>query len=187
MLAQLPAALAAARHVLAVGCVVPASDRVDGLSFETLRAIAGLPEVDFLLVEADGSRERPLKAPAPHEPALPPCATLVVPVVGLDVLGKPLAPAYVHRPELVAALARCAPDAPVTPAVVAAVTRHPQGGCKNVPPGAAVIPFLNKADLLARPAPALEAAKAMLEAEWIERVLIGAAATAQPLREVVRV
>jgi YqeC protein len=50
-----------------------------------------------LLNEADGSRGRGFKAPAPHESAIPPETTLVVPVVGADVFGQPLEAEHVHR------------------------------------------------------------------------------------------
>ena len=59
------------------------------------------PNVRHVLIEADGSRMRPIKAPAAHEPVIPPQATLVVPVVGMDALEGPLQK-VAHRPELVA-------------------------------------------------------------------------------------
>jgi molybdenum cofactor cytidylyltransferase len=186
MLAQLPSALAHARHVTAVGCVVRASDRVGALPIETLQRIAALPEVDFLLIEADGSRERPFKAPAAHEPVIPDWSTLVIPVVGLDVLGRPLCAESVHRPEIIARLAQSRLDAPITPAMVAAVIGHPQGGGKGAPPGARVVPFLNKADTLAHPYKARETAEALVQTPWIEQVLFGAAATSDAIWERVR-
>lgn len=186
LLAQLPSALARARHVTAVGCVVRASDRVGALPIETLQRIATLPEVDFLLIEADGSRERPFKAPAAHEPVIPDWSTLVIPVVGLDVLGRPLCAEYVHRPEIVAGLTGSRPGAPVTPAIVAAVIGHSQGGGKAAPPGARVVPFLNQADTLAQPRTAREIAEALLQTPWIEQVLFGAAATSDAIWERVR-
>lgn len=45
---------------------------------------------DVVLVEADGSRRRPLKAPAPHEPVLPAGLTHAVAVCGIDALGAVL-------------------------------------------------------------------------------------------------
>ena len=53
---------------------------------------------DAALVEADGARRLPLKAPAEHEPVIPREARLVVAVLGLDGIGKPIAEAA-HRPE----------------------------------------------------------------------------------------
>src|SRR5512140_296865 len=53
-----------------------------------------------LLIEADGSREKPLKAWAEHEPPIPPFVEVVVQVVGLTGLGKTLNAENVHRPEI---------------------------------------------------------------------------------------
>jgi molybdenum cofactor cytidylyltransferase len=52
------------------------------------------------LVEADGSRQRPLKAPGKHEPPIPSFAETVLVVAGLSGLGKPLDDENVHRPEI---------------------------------------------------------------------------------------
>lgn len=186
MLARLPAALTRTGHVLAVGCIVREADQVGALPMDTLRRIAALPEVDFLLIEADGSRERPFKAPAAHEPPIPAWTTIVVPVAGLDALGQPLDAGCVHRPEIVAALADCLLGAAIIPAMVAAVLAHPHGGCKNAPISARIIPFLNKADAISRPAWGREIAETLLQTPRIEQVLIGAAATVDPVWECVR-
>ena len=55
---------------------------------------------DVLLVEADGSRQRPIKGTADHEPALPDASTLVVAVGNVDALGSPVDEEHVHRPAL---------------------------------------------------------------------------------------
>src|SRR5215210_2337208 len=55
---------------------------------------------DGVLVEADGSRRRPIKGTADHEPALPDAATIVVAVGNIRAFGVPVAEENVHRPEL---------------------------------------------------------------------------------------
>src|SRR5690606_1512350 len=45
---------------------------------EALAAAAPRLGLGLVCVEADGSRQLPVKAPAAHEPVIPPCATLVV-------------------------------------------------------------------------------------------------------------
>jgi molybdenum cofactor cytidylyltransferase len=99
-----------------------------------------------LFVEADGSRRRPLKAPAAHEPPIPEDANLVVSVVGLAALGQPLDEPHVHRPDRFAALTGCAPGAPVTVGHVADMLLHAEGGRKRVPSAAAHVVLLNHAD-----------------------------------------
>ena len=99
-----------------------------------------------LLVEADGSRGRPLKAPAEHEPPLPDFADLVLVVAGLTGLGRPLAEEFVHRPELFSRLSGLPLGATVTPEALACVLAHPQGGLKNAPASARRVALLNQAD-----------------------------------------
>jgi len=109
-------------------------------------AIVNIEEVGLTVLEADGSRNRPFKAPGEGEPAIPAVATVVLAVVGLDVVGMPLTDAAVHRPQLVAALSDVAVGDPVTPECVARVLLHRQGGQKGVPDAARWIAVLNKAE-----------------------------------------
>lgn len=92
----------------------PTGKLVDcGLPYETLADLA-----DFVLVEADGSRRRPLKAHARHEPVIPPCTRQVICVVGLSGLHRPVSE-VVHRPELFCPLVGCTPEDEATPERVA--------------------------------------------------------------------
>lgn len=47
------------------------------------------PMADLVLVEADGSRRLPLKAPRPGEPVIPENADMILCVSGLSALGRP--------------------------------------------------------------------------------------------------
>lgn len=107
--ADLRKALAAHPIVCAAGRS-PTGKLVDcGLPYETLAGLA-----DFVLVEADGSRQRPLKAHARHEPVIPPCTRQVICVVGLSGLHRPVSE-VVHRPELFCPLVGCTPEDEATP------------------------------------------------------------------------
>jgi len=98
-----------------------------------------------LLIEADGSRRLPLKAPAEHEPAIPIFANIVAVVAGLSGLGKPLTNEWVHRPERFAELAGQALEQPITPQALVRVLAHPLGGIKNIPPNSRRVLLLNQA------------------------------------------
>ena len=92
----------------------PTGKLVDcGIPYEVLASLA-----DFVLVEADGSRQLPLKAHAEHEPVIPACSRQVICVVGLSGLHRPVAEA-VHRAELFCSLADCSPEDAATPERVA--------------------------------------------------------------------
>ncbi len=99
-----------------------------------------------LLIEADGSRQRPLKAPAAFEPVIPEFVDIAVVVAGLAGLGKPLTNEFVHRPEIFAALGRMKLGEIITPESLVRVLAHPSGGMKNTPPGARRVALINQAD-----------------------------------------
>ena len=115
--AELRSALSHSR-VACLGKLEPSGKLADpsgAIPFEAL-----LSEADYVVVEADGSAGRPLKAHRPWEPVIPACSTMTVGVVGASGMGKP-ASAACHRPELFCALAGISPDEPVWEAAVAAV------------------------------------------------------------------
>jgi probable selenium-dependent hydroxylase accessory protein YqeC len=178
------AALAAHAHVLVIGGTDPATSRAAGVSLDLFRRLREWCPGVCLLNEADGSRMRPFKAPAAHEPVIPAETTLVVPVVGADVFGKPLDADHVHRPELVAALAGAPLHTPVTPEIVARVLGHPEGGRKGVPAGARVVVLINKVDSLPDRAPARETAERLLGEPGIEAVVLTALRADAPVLEV---
>ena len=99
-----------------------------------------------LLIEADGSRQKPLKAPAEHEPAIPEFVETVVVVAGLSGLGKPLNEEHVHRSEIFARLSGLGIGDTITPEAIVCVLTHPAGGLKNIPSQARRVVLLNQAD-----------------------------------------
>lgn len=172
-----------ARHgqVLLIGPTEPASGKAYGVELETIDTLAQSGLFDAIIIEADGSRMRPFKAPAGHEPVIPTCTTVVAPIVGLDALDAPLTAETVHRPELVSRLSGQAIGGPVTPQVIAAVLAHADGGLRGVPPSARVIPMLNKIDL-APAAPVDALARALLKSDRIDSVAVAALTDPDPVR-----
>ena len=112
---------------------------------------------DVVLVEADGARMLPLKAPAEHEPVLPACADAVVAVAGMDCVGRPVEE-ICHRPQRVRALLDVGEGHLLTPADVAGLLASPRGGRKGVGEAVAFRCILNKADTPVRLAHARDAA-----------------------------
>jgi len=99
-----------------------------------------------LLIEADGSRARPLKAPEIHEPPIPEFTDLVLVVAGLNGIGKPLTDEHVHRAKIFSRLGHLPFNAIITPESISRVLTHPQGGLKNIPQTARRVVLLNQAD-----------------------------------------
>lgn len=119
--------------------------KAQGLPEETVSRLIDEMNADILLIEADGARRLPLKAPHPHEPAIPLDTTVVVGVAGLDAIGQPLQD-VLYNPEPVLERYGFKPDAPTQPAWVAQIMRDETLGLKNVPESARVVTLLNKAD-----------------------------------------
>ena len=116
---------------------------------------------DYVLVESDGSRGLPAKAPAAHEPVLPQGCTHVLAIFGLDAIGRPLCE-IAHRPQLVADLLDCATlSHRLTPEDAACLLSSPRGQKKGVCDKMQYSIILNKADTPERCACALEIAQAL--------------------------
>lgn len=125
---------------------------------------------DYVIAEADGSKQLPLKAPAAHEPVIPPETRLVIAVAGLDGVGKPIRDA-VFRPALYAALCGKREDDPVTARDIALVLAHPDGQWKGVGEDMRFAVLLNKTDSESRKKDALEISLA-LQQYPVERAVI---------------
>ncbi len=158
-------------------------DKVGGVGPEVPGQLLAQPGVSFVLVEADGARMLPIKAPAAHEPVIPPQSSLVVPLAGIDALGQPIM-AVAHRPHLLASLLGKRARDLIAGQDLATLLTHPQGGLKNVPPGARVIPVINKVENEWQLHAARGAAQAMLHEARIQQVLIAATERTEPVVEV---
>ena len=104
-------------------------NRVGGVEPAWIGGLAGL--ADVVLIEADGSRRRPIKGTADHEPALPDSTTLLVAVANVRALGTPVDEQHVHRPELFSDLTGVGPGQSITPGAFA--TAIAQGSLAKVP------------------------------------------------------
>jgi molybdenum cofactor cytidylyltransferase len=99
-----------------------------------------------LLMESDGSRSIPLKAPGEHEPPIPAWATHALVLVGLSAVGKSLSEETVYRSKRFSEITGLAEGQSVTLAGIREMLIHPLGGLKNIPAGARKIVVFNQAD-----------------------------------------
>ncbi len=124
-----------------------------------------------LLIEADGARQKPLKAPRADEPPIPGLVRSVVVVAGLSGLGRPLRAEYVHRPRRFSILSGLPLNHPVTPEALARLLLHPQGGLQNIPARARRLALLNQAESDEALSQAGELARRLLEG--FDAVVVG--------------
>jgi len=153
--------------------------KLAGVSYEEVAAVAAV--ADLVSVEADGSAGRSLKFPQAHEPVIPTCSTIVVPVAGASVVGRAISPELVHRSSEAAEFVG---SDVATPSVVARLLWHPDAATRGRPSSARVVPAINQADSVERLA-AARAVAAELIALGAPLVLLTAAQSDPPVIELV--
>ncbi len=99
-----------------------------------------LKEHFLLLVEADGSKNKPFKIPASFEPVVPKESTHIILVCSLGAIGKPLEEEYVHRIHL---LENSQKDRTITPSLVADALSKPSHYLEKFPPSSCVFVYLS--------------------------------------------
>ncbi|MEM7093209.1 MAG: selenium cofactor biosynthesis protein YqeC [Actinomycetota bacterium] len=106
--------------------------RADGVAPEACDRWFATGVADHVIVEADGSRRRPFKAPYPYEPVVPDQTTLLVACIGASALGGPIAEVC-HRSDAVVDIVGGRIEDTLTPAKAAAVLLSDEGSRKSMP------------------------------------------------------
>lgn len=170
-------------------CLLIATQRLEkgklqGMAPPWVEEIHSLPGVSVIIVEADGAAGRSLKAPRAGEPVLPLNTTLLVPVLGIDVLGCPLDEEHVFRSEIAVRVLNVSRGGAVTNEVVAGLLPKIIQGR---PEDARVIPFINKIDLPGGMEKGRKLGKVLLSIRQVqmERVILGQARNFPVVKEIV--
>ncbi len=164
------------RRLTAACSYLSRENKLVGFPVEEITALEKESLFRWILVEADGARHLPLKAPASHEPVIPPSSRHVIAVAGLEAIGKPLSEEWVFRSHLFAGLTGLPPGARITAQAVAVAISHASGIMKGCPPGAGRIVFLNKAETDERRESGREVVRFLraMDGRKPDRVIIGA-------------
>jgi molybdenum cofactor cytidylyltransferase len=171
------------RSLVVTGPEDEAEGKLLGLPPDVLAELARRcsEEGAVLAIEADGARGRLVKAPAPHEPVLPPWVDVVVPVAGLPVVGRPLDPATAHRPERIASLLGLPQGEVLNAEGFAALLTSREGGLRGVSGAAEVRVLLTGLDDVAAEI-ADEVRSRILAAPRVQAVMLGDPDKADPIR-----
>jgi probable selenium-dependent hydroxylase accessory protein YqeC len=140
-----------------------------------VRQLLDVEGVDCVVVEGDGSRHRHLKAPREGEPVIPAETSLLVPVVGIDVVGKTFTGDTVFRPEIVERISPYRRGDEITLDMVRDIFFHEEGILSRRPAGARIVPFVSFVDGPRELAHARDlAVRALRERPFgIRRILLG--------------
>ncbi len=142
---------------------------------------------DVTLIEADGARRLPFKAPYAHEPLIPAGTSLVVPVAGLDILGQPLDDQHVYNASAMIERFGYTLGERVKAPWVASVLRDEELGLKGIPNSARVVALINKVPFAGyQRGRARLIARLILGSERVQSVVLGAVQRVDPIYEVRR-
>ena len=120
--------------------------KVTGPPPEVVDRLFVTSNADYIIVEADGSHGRPLKAPASHEPVVPSLSTTVVILMGVGAVGQRLGE-VTHRIEEATRFTGLDSNHVLTAADCASILVHPDGALRSCPPGSRVFVGLTKVEL----------------------------------------
>lgn len=132
---------------------------------------------DYVLIEADGSKGKPIKGAAEHEPVVSDLTTITVGVIGLDSLDRNINDAA-HRPEILIKIIEAEDNHIIDYKDIIKLTLHKEGIFKNSK-GRRIL-FLNKIE--DRQLEVIEKIKDGLKNTDIE-VVVGEKLTANSIKE----
>jgi len=124
----------------------PESNKLKGYSPGALTRVWEGSSFDYILIEADGSKRLPIKAPGDHEPVIPIWTDMVIGCIGLDCLGNALDSQTVHRPQIFSSITNTSMGDTIGSAQIISLVAADQGLFKNTSPNMQKFVFFNKAD-----------------------------------------
>ena len=162
------------------------SRKLKGISPELVRLLCNSPEIDMIIIEADGAAGRPVKAPREWEPVIPSHTTLVIGLLGVDGVGKELNEENLFQAERISQLTGIPMGGKMTCEGMAVLMVHPQGIFKGAPYSSRRVAFINKVDVPEGMIWGREIGKAILKkgSPQIERVVLGQLKSEPPVAEV---
>lgn len=172
---------------VAYACPGDKPGRRAGASAATIERIHREGGFAATYVKADGARMRLVKAPAEDEPALPACATTVLPILSALAIGERLTSRVAHRVERIERAAGIRENELISPQHFGALLASPAGLLKATE-GRRIVPVINMVDDVTREAQARAAARVALElTDRFDRVvLVSLASEQRPLVDVVQ-
>lgn len=100
------------------------------------------------IIESDGAKCLPLKAPDRHEPCIPKSSDIVIGITGAEIIHTPAAPERIHRWDTFSALTQCSAGNNIDSRVLGNLIEHQHGMFKHTPKHAIKIWLINKLDLV---------------------------------------
>jgi probable selenium-dependent hydroxylase accessory protein YqeC len=162
------------------------SMKLKGISPDLVSLLWNSPEIDMMIIEADGAAGRPVKAPREWEPVIPSHTTLVIGLLGVDGVGKELNEENLFQAERISQLTGIPMGEKMTCEGMAILMVHPQGIFKGAAHLSRKVAFINKVDVPDGMKWGREIGKEIFKkaSPQIERVILGQLKSELPVAEV---
>ncbi|MCF6248169.1 MAG: putative selenium-dependent hydroxylase accessory protein YqeC [Desulfobacula sp.] len=148
-----------------------ATGKVIGFTASFIDKLWETKTFDWIIVEADGAKRKPIKASDVHEPVVPHSCTHLVIVAGLDAIGTPLDDKHVHRPWIFSQNTDLPMGAQLTEKSISQALAMEMEKAKKSCPNASGSVFLNKADTSERIRSGEKIAAALQQHPAIDQVI----------------
>ncbi len=172
------------RNKVLRGCITVAASaerikdnehKLKGFSPEEIDILSAEYGADIILVEADGAKHLPIKAPGINEPVIPASSRCVFGVIGLDAMETVISPKTIFRMKEFSTLTGKHAGETVDREALVSLIQSENGLFKNSPEQAEKIVILNKADNNSRVKKGIEIASYILRKTAVpDKVLITA-------------
>lgn len=120
--------------------------KLKGIDREVIDEIFKRDIFDYIIVEADGAKRKAIKAPDAHEPVIPILTTMVIGLIGLDVVYKKLYEEHVHRADIFAKITNSKLGDQIDDRVIFELIVSKNGIFKSSPSLSKKVVILNKAE-----------------------------------------
>lgn len=171
-------------NLVALGCPLLTGDKFRGIEPEWAKIFLEEGLASYIIVEADGAARKPIKGYASFEPVLPREANLIIPILGLDALGKALEENNVHRPEIFAQATGAPPGEPLTPFYFCRSLLQMIDRGRSQSPHARILPLINKVDFPPESSLVQAMAEEMANSSLIDRIYFTALREKNPIKYV---
>jgi probable selenium-dependent hydroxylase accessory protein YqeC len=132
--------------VTVIGSKITDEGKLSGLDKEIINLYYKQNIFDIIIVEADGSRQKSIKAPDVHEPVIPEATTKTIGVIGLDSIDKEIIEDNVHRPEIFARVTGSHVMEKINEEIIYKLIINGEGLFKDVPSSSERYLLLNKVE-----------------------------------------
>lgn len=160
--------------------------KIKGFDPSEIEQIKKSEYFDIILVEADGARGKPIKAPAEYEPVIPLDTDIVVGLIGMDCMGVKIDHTNVHRPELFTKVTSSSLGEIIKPLIINKLLQSSEGLFKGTSHKSRKIVIFNKSDTSDRISKAKEIAENISGFLDIDRILITSMTGNDPVMAVIR-